>query len=309
MVNEIWKDVVGYEDRYQISNIGGLRSKDIVLSKTDGKKELRKGKILKLNRNQSGYFTHLMSKGAKCKRKNIPIHRLVATAFIPNPDNKPCIDHINTIVTDNRVENLRWCTYSENNRNPITMTKYRNKMTGFKHSAETKIKIGLAGLGRITSEETKEKHRAKGWKVVSFTKDGVFYKKFASPYYASLELKASKLHISACCNGVRKSTGGFMWKWEKDWNGGNIEPYKINRPTTTARKTMPASWLENVRKSRMKFKKKVFVYDLNNNFICECSSTREAARKFNTNSGSVCRVCNGKIKHSKGFIFKYDKYD
>ena len=53
----------------------------------------------------------------------------------------------------------------------------------------------------------------------------------------------------------------------------------------------------------------LIVYDLNNNFICECSSTREAARKFNTNSGSVCRVCNGKIKHSKGFIFKYDKYD
>ena len=301
-MKEIWKDIKGYEGLYQVSNLGRVKS----LERYDSYNKKVDEKILKTKENLGYIYVNLHKNGIQ---KGYKVHRLVAEAFIPNPDNKPCIDHINTIVTDNRVENLRWCTYSENNRNPITMTKYRNKMTGFKHSAETKIKIGLAGLGRITSEETKEKHRAKGWKVVSFTKDGVFYKKFASPYYASLELKASKLHISACCNGVRKSTGGFMWKWEKDWNGGNIEPYKINRPTTTARKTMPASWLENVRKSRMKFKKKVFVYDLNNNFICECSSTREAARKFNTNSGSVCRVCNGKIKHSKGFIFKYDKYD
>lgn len=51
------------------------------------------------------------------------LHRVVATLFIPNPDNKPCIDHINTIKTDNRVENLRWVTWSENTMNPITVQR------------------------------------------------------------------------------------------------------------------------------------------------------------------------------------------
>ena len=98
-----------------------------------------------------------------------------------------------------------------------------------------------------------------------------------------------------------------MWRWVKDWNGENIEPFKIKKPIIVAKKIMPRSWLENVRKSKDKLKKKVFVYDLNLNFICECSSATEAACKFKTNSGSVSRVCNGKIKYSKGFIFRYNK--
>ena len=304
MIEEIWKDVVGYEERYQISNLGRLKSKDVILNKADGKKELRKGKILKLNKNQFGYFTHLMSNGPEYKRKNIPIHRLVATAFIPNPDNKPCIDHINTIRTDNRVDNLRWCTQSENNRNPITMTKYRKKGE-FRHSIETKIKIGLLSLGRTTSEATKEKQRAKGWPVISFTKDGIFYKKFTSSYYAAIELKTHRTHISACCNGVRKCAAGLMWRWEKDWDGSNIEPFHIKKPTIVRKKKMTESWLQNIRKAVMNFRKIVYVYDLNMNFICECSSVTEAAIRFNSDTGSISRVCNGKSKYSKGYIFKY----
>ncbi len=127
MSKEVWKDVVGYEDRYQVSNMGRLRSKDIVLHKSDGKTELRRGKVLSLNKNTNGYYTHLMSNGVNFVRKNIPIHRLVAMAFIPSPLNKPNIDHINTIRTDNRVENLRWCTQSENNRNPITKKVHKGR--------------------------------------------------------------------------------------------------------------------------------------------------------------------------------------
>lgn len=54
------------------------------------------------------------------------IHRLIAEAFIPNPENKPCIDHINTIRHDNRIENLRWATYKENGNNEITKTNLSN---------------------------------------------------------------------------------------------------------------------------------------------------------------------------------------
>ena len=107
MKEEIWKDVVGYEDRYQVSNIGRVRSKDLLLHKSDGKTELRKGRIVKFELSKSGYWQYLFSNGTIEKRKLMRIHRVVAMAFIPNPENKPCIDHINTIRTDNRTENLR----------------------------------------------------------------------------------------------------------------------------------------------------------------------------------------------------------
>ena len=126
MSEEVWKDVVGYEDRYQVSNMGRVRSKDIVLHKLDGKTEFRKGRIVKFQLTKDGYHQYLFSNGTNKPRKLMRIHRVVAMAFIPNPLNKPCIDHINTIRNDNRVENLRWCTQSENNKNPITMTKPQN---------------------------------------------------------------------------------------------------------------------------------------------------------------------------------------
>lgn len=76
------------------------------------------------------------------------IHRAVAELFIPNPDNKPCIDHINTDKLDNRTDNLRWVTVSENGLNPLTRKKLSNSlkgrkgtMSGKKHSAEAKEKI------------------------------------------------------------------------------------------------------------------------------------------------------------------------
>ena len=66
----------------------------------------------------NGYRTVFLSKNKERKLKKI--HRLIAEAFIPNPENKPCIDHINTIRHDNRIENLRWATYKENGNNEIT---------------------------------------------------------------------------------------------------------------------------------------------------------------------------------------------
>lgn len=109
---EIWKDFITSNGYYQISNKGNIR---FVL--------FNKGAIIGYNPvnqyNCQGY--KLASLGGKQYR----VHRLVAELFIPNPDNKPEVDHINGIKDDNRVENLRWVTRSENMRNPITLEKLR----------------------------------------------------------------------------------------------------------------------------------------------------------------------------------------
>jgi hypothetical protein len=100
----IWKDIKGYEGLYQISNFGNVKS----LSRKYQPKEI----ILAINRLRSGYKAITLWKNNQCTV--IDIHRLVATAFIKNLLNKPCVNHLNGIKKDNRVGNLEWCTYKEN---------------------------------------------------------------------------------------------------------------------------------------------------------------------------------------------------
>lgn len=98
---EEWKDISGYEN-YQISSYGNIWSKN-------------RNRMLKTINDKYGYkVINLYNSG---KLKSLKVHRLVGKAFIQNPDEKPCIDHINGIIFDNIVSNLRWCTYSENRRN------------------------------------------------------------------------------------------------------------------------------------------------------------------------------------------------
>lgn len=113
MTHEVWRDVVGYEGRYQVSNLGRVRSLDIRVPCHDNGTRTVRGRILKQSMRGSYLKVNLCKEG---KMVNRNVHRLVAEAFIEPVEGKDYVDHINGNKFDNRAENLRWVTQSENRR-------------------------------------------------------------------------------------------------------------------------------------------------------------------------------------------------
>ena len=124
---EIWKNVVGFEEQYEISNLGNLRSKERFVKHWRGGERKYKSNVKNIRLNDKGYFRcNLKNEG---KRYDFTIHKLVALAFIPNEENKPFINHKNGIKTDNRVENLEWCSASENVTHAVKNRLIKTKLT------------------------------------------------------------------------------------------------------------------------------------------------------------------------------------
>jgi hypothetical protein len=108
-LNEVWRDVKDYEGYYQVSNYGRVKS----LGRKDSLKRDITERILKPALNNYGYPFVVFCKNGKTK--TFTVHRLVAKAYVPNPLNKPSVNHINGVKTINKPSNLEWCTVSENN--------------------------------------------------------------------------------------------------------------------------------------------------------------------------------------------------
>lgn len=109
-MEEIWKDIKGYEGKYQVSNMGRVKSVERIRKGKSGSNVYVPEKLLKCKNDKDGYKECALCSGTHKKQKSYRVHRLVAEAFLPNPNNYPIINHRNEIKSDNRVENLEWCT-------------------------------------------------------------------------------------------------------------------------------------------------------------------------------------------------------
>lgn len=111
----MWKDVVGFEGLYEVDEYGNVFS-------------IRTGKILKQQLDERGYPKIHMSDASRGLVKNMKVHRIVALAHIPNPDNLPCVNHIDEDKLNNHVSNLEWCTVAYNNAHGTRMKKIKDKL-------------------------------------------------------------------------------------------------------------------------------------------------------------------------------------
>lgn len=195
---EIWKDVKGYEGIYQVSSLGrvkALENKDRATHRAEH--------ILSQTDNKGYRNVALCFEG---KMKTYQVHRLVAIAFLNKPSGKDFVDHINTIKCDNRVENLRWCTELENNRNPLTRIHHSESKRGNKNPNYKKDMSRLVlALAELNSKPIKQ-----------YSLDGEELNTFPSAKVASDVTGIVSSNINRVCNGIRKTAGGYVWKFCSD---------------------------------------------------------------------------------------------
>lgn len=155
---EYYVDIEGFEGYYQVSNYGSVRSLDRVIKEKTGKTRTIKGLVLKPRINRRGYQNVDLKKQGK--RKTVSAHKLVAQAFLSNPDNKPTVNHLNGIKTDNNVNNLEWATHSENlshahnirlRKSPVDILSknYHRKL----NSQQVLVIKHLLKIGKLTHKE------------------------------------------------------------------------------------------------------------------------------------------------------------
>lgn len=178
----IWKKI---NDDYLVSSTGKIYS-------------LVSNRVLVGGKYPNGYLFCCLGHSRSVGQKPKLIHRLVAETFIPNPDNKPQVGHRDCDKTNNKIENLYWCTQSENNRNPITIARMREAQKGNKQIQKA-------------TEAAAQKNRRQ---VFMYSLDGRLEAVYNSIVEAASENECLPQNITACCKGRKRQIKGHIWSYE-----------------------------------------------------------------------------------------------
>lgn len=190
-MKEIWKDIKGYEGLYQVSNLGRVKSLNHIRKNGKSGEYIQKGKVLQNLISCCRYYQVGLSKNGSIKF--LTVHRLVAEAFIPNPENKPQVNHIDGNKLNNCIDNLEWCTRSENQ-----LHAWKNGLQMFTDNQLKSVTKNGISLVKPVNQYDKNKN---------------FIKRWSSMKEVERSLKIPNSCITDCCKGRRKTAGGYIWEY------------------------------------------------------------------------------------------------
>lgn len=206
LMEEIWKDIEGYEGLYQVSNFGNVKGVKRVIKRANNSNFSVKEHLLKIRYNHKGYKMVWLSKQGK--QKFCSIHRLVAKAFIPNPNNLPQVNHKDEDKTNNHADNLEWCTNAYN-------INYNNKAAIERGIKTRKEKYNWKdAYEKMLDTKTKMGVYTRPIPINQFTWDGFFVKRFLSAEQVKRELGITSANQVA--KGQKRHAGGYIWLYDED---------------------------------------------------------------------------------------------
>lgn len=268
---EQWRDIEGYEGLYQISNYGNVLS--VVFGSKNHPRLKQESRLLRLAASSSGYYhVQLYKNGVPSTRL---VHKLVASAFISNPEKKPEVNHKDGDKSNNRVENLEWVTKSEN----------------LKHAALTGLRvspmIGMTGERNPFSKP-----------ILQYDLDGNFIKKWASAMEASRHMHVAPCGIYSCLSGRSATSRGYIWKRFD----GIIKP-QINPSTRTKRQET------SCKKSLHKCRNKTILGNVqqiahDGTVVHTWDNCSEAARCLGIPKQNIYACVHGATKHCRGYSWR-----
>lgn len=189
---EIWKDIKGFEDFYEVSNYGRIKSKDRICEVPFGRQGIIRARVLKAHPNSKGYLRVALSDG-KGKKEVCFVHRLVAQAFVENPQNLPVVNHLDFDYTNNRADNLEWTTLKGNMQYSYVRGRFKRTKEWLENQKRgLEIALGKPVVG-----------------INEKTGNILFFKILNDCAKAGFQPSC----VSNCCNGKAKHHLGFTWRF------------------------------------------------------------------------------------------------
>lgn len=297
---EEWRDIQGFEGLYQVSNLGNIKSLPRIKYYVDGRIRHNNEKVISLT-HKDGYTEVRLHKPKDVKGRIYKVHILVAQAFIPNPENKPYIDHINTVRDDNRVKNLRWCTAKENSNNPLTVKKNKDSSLKRFDRPEEREKLSVAKRKYFSRQENRERFkermndpevRAKALAnnprkktVRHYNSAGVLIGEYISTNDAARKTGFSQAQVSSYCLGKTFPRDKSIWLYLDD--------------------ITPSSISERIKKIVSAYSRVyIMQYNKNGEFIRDYPSIRAASKATGISESAIHNCKTGKSKSAGGYIWK-----